>query len=67
MLHQQIASNKRRTIVVIALYMVLLIAVGIGIGWSNPCCSNWWNLFIDDDFECDKCSDAVKSCPRNHG
>ena len=33
MLHQQIASNKRRTIVVIALYMVLFIAVGIGIGY----------------------------------
>ena len=33
MLHQQIASNKRMTIVVIALYMVLFIAVGIGIGY----------------------------------
>ena len=35
MLHQQIASNKRRTIVVIALYMVLFIAVGIGVGYST--------------------------------
>ena len=33
MLYQQIASNKRKTLVVIALYMALFIAVGIGIGY----------------------------------
>lgn len=33
MLYQQIASNKRKTLVVIALYMALFVAVGIGIGY----------------------------------
>lgn len=33
MLHQQIASNKRKTLVVIVLYMALFVAVGIGIGY----------------------------------
>ena len=33
MLYQQIASNKRKTIVVIVLYMALFVAVGIGIGY----------------------------------
>ena len=33
MLYQQIASNKRKTLVVIVLYMALFVAVGIGIGY----------------------------------
>lgn len=33
MLYEQIAANKRRTIVVIVLYMALFVAVGIGIGY----------------------------------
>ena len=33
MLYQQIASNKRKTLVVIALYIALFVAVGIGIGY----------------------------------
>ena len=32
MLYQQIASNKRKTLMVIVLYMALFVAVGIGIG-----------------------------------
>ena len=33
MLYQQIASNKRKTLMVIVLYMALFVAVGIGIGY----------------------------------
>lgn len=33
MLYQQIASNKRKTLLVIVLYMALFVAVGIGIGY----------------------------------
>lgn len=33
MLYQQIASNKRKTLIVIVLYMALFVAVGIGIGY----------------------------------
>ena len=62
MLYQQIASNKRKTLVVIVLYMALFIAVGIGIGYYAirnaaagviiaPCCRRL--VFNDDDCKCD--------------
>ena len=48
MLYQQIASNKRKTLVVIALYMALFVAVGIGIGYYAI-----GNAAADDDCKCD--------------
>ena len=71
MLYQQIARNKRKTAIIMVLFVIILTLVGAGLGYmfsNSPyyyCFSRKPHLFIHCHAKSCQYGDEFKSCPRN--